>query len=96
MNICLFIALGQAASVSMVLRTAGKTDDVKSTVALEDSPDSRGCGVSHESHSIAVKKVNISGQNINLKEKFTRCNGQNKFLCEVCSKEDCKKCNNCL
>ncbi len=94
MNICLFIALGQAASVSMVLRIAGKTDDVKSTVALEDSPDSRGCGVSHESHSIAVKKINISGQNI--KEKFTGCTGLLKFLCEVCSKEDCKKCNNCL
>ncbi len=78
----------------MVLRTAGKTDDVKSTVALEDSPDSRGCGVSHESHSIAVKKVNISGENI--KEKFTRCTGQLKLLCEVCSKEDCKICNNCL
>ncbi len=75
----------------MVLQIAGTTDDAKSTVSLEDFG---GLRVSHEPHPMAVKKVNISGENI--KEKFTRCTGQLKLLCEVCSKEDCKKCNNCL
>ncbi len=30
------------------------------------------------------------------KKRFARCKGQNKIWCDVCSKEDCKKCSNCL
>ncbi len=72
----------------MVLQIAGTTDDAKSTVSLEDF---KGLRVSHEPHPMAVEKVNISGGNIE-----ERCTGLLKLLCEVCSKEDCKKCNNCL
>lgn len=30
------------------------------------------------------------------KKRFMRCPASRKFLCEVCSKPDCNKCNNCL
>lgn len=28
--------------------------------------------------------------------KFTRCSKSEKHLCEVCSRDDCRKCSNCL
>lgn len=30
------------------------------------------------------------------KARFSRCPSEKKYLCEVCSRPDCMKCNNCL
>ncbi len=44
----------------------------------------------------AATNVDKRLQSKNKTGRFSRCHKDKKHLCEVCSKEDCKKCSNCL
>ncbi len=86
-NLKLRFIVSKGKYLLQLYKFSGKTDDTKSTIILEDSPDkgSRGVKRSNERHPTAVKSRKIT------EEK--KCTGQ---LSEVCSKSDCKKSSNFL